>query len=140
MPFDPSTLNKVVAAVTASAADEAEIRTGIGRLYYAAHLTAREGLRKKGWTPTGRGGDHSLVIQELSSRQYRKESDQLEYLKQLREHADYHLEVTSSILNQACRLCRTIRRTGPAGNAVTLTHWQEASDTSNRLFPRLQKI
>ena len=88
MSFDPATLNAVATTLMASASNEPEIRSAIGRLYYAAHLTAREGLSKKGWTPTGKGADHRLVIQELSARRYRKESDQLEYLKQLREHAD----------------------------------------------------
>jgi hypothetical protein len=141
MPFDPETFNKVARVIMASSPDEAKIRTAIGRLYYAAHLTAREGLANRGWKPIGQGADHREVIQKLSAMSgHKKDADKLEYLKQLREHADYHLEVTKSALNQACGLCRDIRKRGLAANPVTLWHWQEANDASAHLFPGLTKI
>jgi hypothetical protein len=84
MPFDPADFNSLAAVLVGSRTGEAEIRTAIGRFYYAAHLTARERLSKRGWSPTGRGRDHALVISELSSRRFKKESDQLAYLKELR--------------------------------------------------------
>ena len=140
MPFDPAELNRIAAALIGAGTDEAAVRTCVGRLYYAAHLTAREVLIKRGWTPSGTGKDHRGVIEELASRHLRKESDLLAYLKDLREHADYHLEATPSPLNQACSLCKRMRKAGLAANNVTLSHWQEASDTSTRLFPKLQRI
>jgi hypothetical protein len=140
VPFDPAELNNVAHALIACGTDEAKLRTAIGQLYYAAHLTAREGLRTRGWAPTGKGKDHGLVIVELKKRNLRVESDQLLHLKELREHADYHLEPTQSTLNQGCKQCKNIRKVGPAGNLVTMTDWQEAIDTSSRLFPKLQRL
>jgi hypothetical protein len=140
VPFDPAELNTVAHALVACGTDEANLRTAIGQLYYAAHLMAREGLRTKGWEPTGRGKDHGLVIAKLAQHNLRVQSDQLSHLKELREHADYHLEPTESALNQGCKQCRNIRRVGPAGNLVTIADWQEAADTSSRLFPKLLKL
>jgi hypothetical protein len=140
VPFDPTELNGVAASLIASGTGEAKLRTAIGRLYYAAHLAARERLRSRGWRPTGKGRDHALVIGELATRHFRKESDQLAYLKELREHADYHLESRQTPLNQNCKLCSELRKIGPASSAVTLWHWQEAIDTSNHVFPKLRKL
>jgi hypothetical protein len=45
VPFDPIELNGVAASLIVAGGDEAKLRSAIGRLYYAAHLTARERLR-----------------------------------------------------------------------------------------------
>jgi hypothetical protein len=140
MAFDPSQLNDVAEALISCGTDEARLRTAIGQLYYAAHLTGREKLRNRGWTPTGKGKDHGLVIKELAKRNLTFESGQLSSLKELREHADYHLEPTDSLLNQNCKLCRSLRKVGPAGNLVVVKDWQEAIDISRHLFPRLKKL
>jgi hypothetical protein len=126
--------------LTSQRADEASRRTGISRIYYAAHLTARERLSQKGWIkPTGKGDDHSLVIRELRTRRFKGRADELRYLKELREHSDYHLSASRTDLNESCELCEKVRGSSPS-DVVSAEHWREALEVSRRLLPLLEKL
>jgi hypothetical protein len=121
--------------------DEASLRTAISRIYYAAHLVAVRKLREKGWEPTGKGDDHGRVIHELRGRRYRNLADKLQRLRAFREHADYHLEAADSVLNTGCEFCKKLRQSPvTSGMVTTLSHWQEAKEISERLFPLLEKL
>ncbi len=81
--------------------EQAHLRTSIGRSYYAAFLHFREYLRRIGLEKTKQPGReaHAFVIQCLQFSQVTEcvqTSQYLRDLQQLREDADYHLEMTFS--------------------------------------------
>ena len=86
-PFDPLDYLHVADALTDQDPSEANLRTAIGRLYYAAFLLARESLGV-----AGRSRIHGRVIGELA-RNDRVAAVELEKLFDLRILADYDLEV-----------------------------------------------
>jgi len=57
----------------------------------------------KSWQPKGTGDDHRGVIRELRNRRTRNLADKLGLLLEFREHADYHLEASDTILDQYCK-------------------------------------
>lgn len=73
--------------------DEAIKRAAIGRFYYACFLDALASLSEsgKGWhtVSTGRD-DHRLLPQAMREHKAFDPADDLEELKRLRQHADYH--------------------------------------------------
>jgi uncharacterized protein (UPF0332 family) len=93
--------------------DEASLRTAVSRVYYAGHLLAVQRLMQKGWKPKGTGADHRGVIRELRARRTRNLGDRLEQLLILREHADYHLEVTDTVRNRDCKYCKQFETRHP---------------------------
>ena len=122
--------------------DASGLRTAISRVYYAAHLIARERLiQKNWWTPTGSGADHDGVIRELRNRRFRLQGDRLKRLLELREHADYHLEASLTVRNNNCSFCRKIRDSNnPTAQTVNRNHWDEVSNVSSNCVPLLEKI
>ncbi len=119
---------------------ESSRRTAISRIYYAAHLTARDKLSQKRWlVPTGRGDDHTLVIRGLRTRRFRNRADELRYLKDLREHSDYHVTAALNIVNENCQICEKVRLL-PGSDVVSAEHWREALEVGLRLFPLLEKL
>jgi len=126
--------------LTSQRADEPTRRTGISRIYYAAHLTARERLSQKGWLmPTGKGDDHGLVIRELRARRFKDRADELRYLRELRDHSDYHLSASRSALNESCELCEKVRESSST-EVVSAEHWREAFEIGRHLLPLLEKL
>ena len=122
-------------------ANEVGFRTAINRVYYAAHLMAREWLRKGNWEPRGRGDDHSGVIRELKSRgRLRQLGWMLDELRELREHVDYHLESTESSLNRVCSHCTNARRSASDEPLVNEHHWNNVQEISRQLLPRLESL
>jgi hypothetical protein len=90
--FDPCefyTLSQIIA----QGASEVELRTAIGRAYYAMHLIAasRPAVASR-VVANGSGGVHQQVIYAIASisGQY-STSQQLYKLKRLRVAADYHM-------------------------------------------------
>ena len=97
MPFDAAEFNSLALWLIDQRTDESSLRTAISRVYYAGHLLAVQGLkRKKGWEPKGTGENHRGVILELRAGTTRGLSDRLNQLRMLREHADYHLDASES--------------------------------------------
>jgi uncharacterized protein (UPF0332 family) len=78
------------------AKDESWFRSSISRAYYACHLTAKEALRTMGYSFTGTGKDHELVIIYLKRMKKRKTANKLDKLKKYRKGADYDLTETIS--------------------------------------------
>lgn len=83
--FDPAEFLRVAFALATEDADEAELRTAVGRAYYALFLIARD---KLGVVTTEKV--HGEVIRVLTRRQ-RRLGDQLFSLFNLRQAADYEL-------------------------------------------------
>ena len=78
--------------------EEAHLRTSAGRSYYAAFLYFREYLKQIGLEKTRKPGyeAHAFVIQCLKFSEVTegtKASQYLRDLQQVREDADYHLEI-----------------------------------------------
>lgn len=142
MAFDPKNFYELAQWLVNQGRDESGLRTAISRVYYSAHHIALERLTQKNWiTPTGTGADHDSVIRELRNRRTRQLGDNLRRLLELREHADYHLDVALSERNSKCFLCKRIRDSAtPNADPVNKTHWDEVAAVSGRCIPLLEKI
>ena len=121
MAFDPKSFLDLAKWLIDQSQSESHVRTAISRAYYAAHHIALEKLAEKNWiTPTGTGADHDAVIRELRNRKTRQLGDNLKRLLELRQHADYHLDVTLSRRNSNCSLCKRIRESAtPTADPLT---------------------
>ncbi|HEV3109083.1 MAG TPA: hypothetical protein VGY99_01205 [Candidatus Binataceae bacterium] len=140
MPFAAKDFYDLALWLSSQRPDESSHRTGISRIYYAAHLTARDKLSQKGWLmPSGKGDDHGLVIRELRRRRFSNRADELRYLKDLREHSDYHVDADRSVLNEDCQLCERIMLSSGA-EVVSAEHLREALEVGQRLLPLLEKL
>jgi len=122
--FDPKDFYKIAQWLVDQNKDEASLRTAISRVYYAAHHIAATRLIQKGsWEPQGFASDHGGVIKALKQGRLRLRGDELEALRILREHADYHLDASITIGNQEkCSHCLKIRRSTSRSDAVTNEH------------------
>jgi hypothetical protein len=121
--------------------DEASLRTAISRTYYAAHLLAVQRLIQKGWEAKGTGDDHGRVLHELRRGRTRNLAGMLDRLREFREHADYHRQPSDSILGQQCKLCEQTRESPTTSEPVVKqSHWEEAKEVAERLFPLLDKL
>lgn len=91
-PFDPTGFLRIARSlVSRGDADEAELRTAVGRAYYGVFLVARERLTSTGEiTPTWTSEDHWAVITALRSRGG-PFGDQLHRLRRERNRDDYDL-------------------------------------------------
>jgi hypothetical protein len=125
--------------LAAQQATEAGIRTAISRLYYAAHLTARQKAWEKGWVEESDKPVHARVISSLR-RKNRAQGDRLDLLRECREHSDYHLDAKSGPSNHACKLCEQTRRSGSMEDRATTAYWEYARDIYERLMPLLDKL
>jgi hypothetical protein len=83
-------------------ADEAGIRTGVGRFYYAAFLLARSVALKQGCSLTGKAEDHGRVKDHFEKRN-RVVWNSLKNLRRKRNQADYdiHQNMTPMALTTA---------------------------------------
>jgi uncharacterized protein (UPF0332 family) len=89
--FDPLEFLRVAYELK-DISNEAEIRTSIGRAYYATFLFAREWLRAKGWPIYDDYSDHGEVIKGLKNYKGKTASDKMYDLhKNFRKIADYEL-------------------------------------------------
>ena len=87
VPFDPVEFVMVAESLAATDSSEADLRTAVGRLYYAAMLTARDTLGVAGGRRV-----HGRVIGELR-RHDKIASIQLGRLHDLRALADYDTNI-----------------------------------------------
>jgi hypothetical protein len=139
--FDPEDFHKLAVLLAQNQPSEAAIRTAISRAYYACHLLGRQRLMRLGWEPKGKGDDHGGVIRELKSRRTRPLGDQLDLLREHREHADYHMDASSSVLNPHCTFCQKIRESPPkSGPMINSSHWAEVEEVSGNLISLLKKL
>ncbi len=83
---------------------EIELRTVINRAYYGAFLVARDQAGIK----NSSGSVHGAVISYYKNQKATKISNNLEYLKTLRQKADYELDQKID-LQQAKGSCRSAR-------------------------------
>jgi uncharacterized protein (UPF0332 family) len=111
---DPTDFLKT-AALLRNKKDEAHLRTSIGRSYYAALLYFRERLKSKGLEKTIQPNQsaHAFVIDclqfsEVSEGQ--KAAIYLKNLQQVRENADYRLDMvlTNNDVDDAIKNARTV--------------------------------
>lgn len=140
LPFDPKDFRSLAQWITSQRQDEASFRTAISRMYYAAHLLAVTKLMATGWIPSGGGQDHGGAVRRLKRGTTFGLGTQLDHLRELREHADYHLEATVNDGNRYCPHCIKIRQSTAVVQNVTDAHWQEAIKTGNRCFPLLDRL
>jgi hypothetical protein len=121
--------------------DEASLRTGISRLYYACHLLAKQSLiEKKKWVPSGHGDDHSGVIRELKRGRTTGLGNYLDNLRTLREHADYHVDLNVRGAEN-CTVCKKIRHSSnPPQHYVAIEHWNNARSVSERCLSLIDKL
>ncbi|MDP2601157.1 MAG: hypothetical protein Q8S00_00975 [Deltaproteobacteria bacterium] len=142
MAFDPKNFYTIAQWLVGQNKDEAGLRTAISRVYYAAHHIAATRLVQKGsWTPQGFAADHGGVIDALKQGRLRQRGDELEALRILREHSDYHLDASITIGNQErCSHCKKIRTSSSPTDVVTNEHWKEVTTIASRCIPLLEKI
>lgn len=114
--FDPLAYLRLAEELAAGTADEARLRSAVGRTYYALFLLAREktGIREA-------SAAHRRVIQAVRARQgFRTAGDQLDSLRWLRTVADYQLLPVN-----------------PADQQWNV-NWSRAQLLAARLLPKLQ--
>jgi uncharacterized protein (UPF0332 family) len=139
--FDAYEFHTLANWLVANQTNEASLRTAISRMYYAAHLLARERLiTKRNWSPTGGGADHSGVINALRRGRTSQLSYNLRELLRLREHADYHLEAMDTALNQQCLHCQKVRESAAGTPVVNKSHWDNVHELSQAVFPQLDRL
>lgn len=140
--FEPQEFYKLALALTQSDSTEKSLRTAIGRAYFACHLIARTRLMRGKWRPVGGAPDHAAIIRELRNRNRHNLADQLDHLRELREHADYHLYLDLDETNPDCEICKRLRDSLPdsSGSAVRTHHWQDANRYADRLLPNLKTL
>lgn len=115
--FDPLDFLAVARSLAANQR-EAELRTAVGRAYYALFLLARDKLAVSGGPNV-----HQRVITQLRGRPgYRAAADQLDALRRLRVVADYEPLPTDAA-----------RRNWEA-------NWARADVLAGRLLGRLQTL
>jgi uncharacterized protein (UPF0332 family) len=115
-PFDPAQFLRVAAVIASSEANEAMLRTAVGRAYYAVFLVARDRL---GVVTSEKV--HSEVIRLLTRRD-RKFGNQMFFLLNLRLAADYQM-VPDRESQQDWQV-----------------NWRRAQDTATFLLPKLERI
>ena len=111
MTFDALTFLDV--AVGMVGGTEAEIRTAIGRAYYAMFLRTRDSLAAQGLkTLRNSGEDHGSVVRTLRQKRRVTAGEQLEKLMSMRRVADYDTSATVSLsdLDLALSLAQDVRR------------------------------
>lgn len=92
-PFDPSNFFALATAILSHSQDESYLRTSLSRAYYACFHLARLGCgRKWSWSPPDYG-QHRAVLRKLRDQRYLSLAMQLERLLELRERADYDLDM-----------------------------------------------
>jgi hypothetical protein len=139
--FDAQHFNELAHWITDQRDDEASLRTAINRVYYAAHLLAREKLISRGeLVPKGTGDDHWQVIKTLRPGKTRGLADMLDELRRLRQHADYHLNPDETAANEGCRHCKKVREASGSFPLVNQTHWNDAQNTGKRVFPLINML
>lgn len=116
VPFDPAQFLRVAAMIGSSEANEAMLRTAVGRAYYAVFLTARDRL---GVVISEKV--HSEVIRLLTRRD-RKLGNQMFFLLNLRLAADYQM-VPERESQQDWQI-----------------NWRRAQDIAAFLLPKLERI
>jgi len=116
--FNPEDFLLFAKNLIGQASDEKTARTCIGRTYYAAHLTAREKIRR--YFPTElqklerKGDEHKFVRDRLIDRNHADISNKLIGLARKRNRADYNLANYQSLAEQqkevtnAIQLCENI--------------------------------
>ncbi len=115
-PFDPTQFLRVAAVIASSEANEAMLRTAVGRAYYAVFLVARDRL---GVVTSEKV--HSEVIRLLTRRD-RKLGNQMFFLLNLRLAADYQMAPERE------------------SQQDWQINWRRAQDTAVFLLPKLERI
>ncbi len=91
--FDPRLFFRLAEALGTPGQPEENRRTAVSRAYYACFHVARGWLERGGRWHAGSTNAHQAVISELRRRNRWHLGTRLDSLRQLREHADYTLEV-----------------------------------------------
>lgn len=109
--FDPLAFLDVAQRLASDG--EAEMRTCVGRAYYALFLRARDGLEAAGlMKPFCDGRDHREVIITLRRNKRGTPGNKLDRLRELRAKADYSTStaVADRDVSEALRLADDIKR------------------------------
>ena len=114
----------------AGRSNDAAFRSAVSRAYYAA-LLASEAVAKKRFGISCKAGDHEGFWIELRSK-LRLVGDIGYSLRQLRNHADYHLNF---VPNEGWSECAK----GSVGRAKELFGWLASADDAARLADRQRR-
>jgi len=118
MSFDPLDFLTLAQSMASSGAQESELRTAVGRAYYALFLMARDKMDVR-----RRNSVHHETIKRLKKTEgYRTMADQLDELSRLRKVADYELTPI-----------KPEHQNWPE-------NWSRASLLVDRIRPRLQQL
>lgn len=118
MPFDPLDFLALAQSLASPGAPECELRTAVGRSYYALFLVARDKMRVR-----QRNKVHSETITRLRKvKGYRSIADELDELFELRKVADYELAPLK------------------AQHKNWSNNWSRAQYLAARIEPRLQQL
>ena len=117
-PFDPLEFLRLARRLAEQGTGERELRTAVGRAYYALFLVARDRT-----SVTATQGVHRAVNRAVRLRHgHRSTASQLNSLKRLREVADYEeLPVDPS-------------------QRDWVVNWQRADTIATHILPRLQSL
>lgn len=139
MPFEPKEFITLADKLSGVRGESAK-RTAISRYYYGCFLEGKRAVEGAGWTVfDSEGPDHGRLREVLRNRHQITESRELLRLRNLRDHADYHLDALIS--PDWCDLCKQVLEAG--GNTsveVGNTDVDIAKQRAQRLFPKLASI
>jgi hypothetical protein len=117
IPFDPLEFLALARTLTDLGENEANLRTAVGRAYYAVFLVARQ----RTGVSAASGSAHGDVVRALSAHD-RALADQLGRLRRLRNVADYELvPITTVDRNRA-------------------KNWHEIDTLAGHMLPRVLSI
>ena len=139
MAFPPDDFDKLARKLAAPEADEATIRTAIGRLYYAAHLLTRQVLWERRGYSAGTSDAHAKLIREINKGKTQVLAGMLKRLRELRVHCDYHIDSASGPFNPECTLCERVRNK-PDSPVVGYSHWEEAFSDGEAFIRRIVTV
>lgn len=139
MAFTPEQFDQLARRLASPQADEATIRTAIGRLYYAALLLTRQVLWEKRGFSSGLGESHAKLINEINRGKTTSLAGMLKRLRELREHCDYHLDSADGEFNPKCTLCEGVR-SKPGSPVVAFSHWEEALPIGETFIRRISTV
>ena len=140
MTFNPNDFYTLAVWLSGAKPDEGGFRTAIGRAYYAVHLLAVEKAKARGFEPKGTGDDHRGIINYLKTGRTSGLASRIISLRMLREHADYHLDFSQTIVLRQCDLCNKAQKASASAPTVTATDWQEAKTLSDSCLPLIEKL
>jgi len=139
--FNPADFYSLSQWLVGTRTDESALRTAIGRAYYTVHLSAVEKAKvSRGYQPKGAGDEHGAIIRHLKVGRTTSLANQIEFLRMLREHADYHVTFDSTIVPRQCDLCAKATKASAPAPSVTIADWNNACAITSNCITLIAKL